>query len=98
LVCFYSNSPICSVVFWVLTQAIIVFPILFPIHYIYSTNSSVDYAKTSLLRGDIASLVADGANPKGKQLLWIHLILIYFVTFSWMLNVYVCVSSLSCMA
>jgi hypothetical protein len=39
-------------------------------------------------------LVADGANPKGKQLLWIHLILIYFVTFSWMLNVYVCISCL----
>lgn len=73
------------IVWWILAQSLIVFPILFPIHYVFAPDNDEELATTSLLRAGISSLVADpDLKSKGRQLLWIHLVLLYWITFSWM--------------
>jgi hypothetical protein len=70
-------------VWWVVAQTVIVFPILFPIHYKLSPDNDPNFSKTSLLRGDISSLIQQEVKDRGRKLLWIHLVLIYWVTLSW---------------
>lgn len=53
------------------------FPILFPIHVTFSDDS---VSPKSMTRASISSLVG---TVKGSSLLWIHLLLLIWVTFTW---------------
>ncbi|THH20111.1 hypothetical protein EW146_g1190 [Bondarzewia mesenterica] len=53
-------------------------PILLPIHVHFSDNS---VSPRSMTRASISSLVSTQA---GGKLLWIHLVLLYYLTFTWM--------------
>ncbi|KAK7048413.1 CBM1 domain-containing protein [Favolaschia claudopus] len=64
--------------FFVLLHTFTTFPILFPIHVEFSSDS---ISKKSMTRASITSLVA---SPKGLSLLWIHIVLLFWITLSWM--------------
>ncbi|KAJ7672754.1 hypothetical protein B0H17DRAFT_1170837 [Mycena rosella] len=65
--------------FWfVLLHTLTTFPILFPIHVEFSDDS---VSKKSMTRASITSLVA---THEGLELLWIHITLLFWITFSWM--------------
>ncbi|KAF9781182.1 DUF221-domain-containing protein [Thelephora terrestris] len=55
------------------------FPVLFPIHVIFSEGDGVSPA--SMTRASISSLTE---TPKGKSLLWVHLIIILWISITWM--------------
>ncbi|KAF9781625.1 hypothetical protein BJ322DRAFT_233934 [Thelephora terrestris] len=55
------------------------FPVLFPIHVIFSEGDGDSSA--SMTRASISSLTD---TPKGKSLLWVHLIIILWISVTWM--------------
>jgi len=55
------------------------FPVLFPIHVVFSKGDS----PASMTRASISSLTS---TPKGKSLLWIHLIVLFWVSITWMIT------------
>ena len=55
------------------------FPVLFPIHVIFSKGDSA----ASMTRASISSLTN---TAKGKSLLWIHLIVLFWVSITWMIT------------
>ncbi|KAF9649393.1 hypothetical protein BDM02DRAFT_3166745 [Thelephora ganbajun] len=55
------------------------FPILFPIHVVFSDKDS----PTSMTRASISSLIG---TAKGRSLLWVHLIIIFWVSITWMMT------------
>ncbi|KAF7298976.1 CBM1 domain-containing protein [Mycena indigotica] len=65
--------------FFVLLHTLTTFPILFPIHVEFSDNS---ISKKSMTRASITSLVA---THEGLSLLWIHICLLFWITFSWII-------------
>lgn len=67
-------------VFYTLLQLLIVAPILLPLHILYSP-SNVDI--TSMIRAGISSLV----ESSGSKWLWVHSLLIWWVTACWVLTV-----------
>ncbi|GJE98516.1 hypothetical protein PsYK624_147480 [Phanerochaete sordida] len=60
-----------------LIQTFTTFPILLPIHVTFSDDS---VSPKSMIRASISSLVG---TSKGSSLLWIHLLLLIWVTVSW---------------
>ncbi|KAJ6559133.1 hypothetical protein DFH09DRAFT_1247926 [Mycena vulgaris] len=65
--------------FWfVLLHTLTTFPILFPIHVKFSDGG---VSEKSMTRASIASLVA---THEGLELLWIHIVLLFWITLSWM--------------
>ncbi|KAJ6585051.1 hypothetical protein B0H19DRAFT_1206666 [Mycena capillaripes] len=64
--------------FFVLLHTFTTFLILFPIHVEFSEDS---ISKKSMTRASITSLVA---TQRGLSLLWIHICLLFWITFSWM--------------
>lgn len=65
--------------FWfTLLQTCTTFPILFPIHVVFSDGS---ISPESMTRASISSLVG---TTKGLSLLWIHICLLFWITLSWM--------------
>ena len=69
-------------VWFTFAHTISTLPILFPIHLEFSEGS---ISKKSMTRASISSLVS---TTKGLSLLWIHLILLIWVTFSWIYTLY----------
>lgn len=55
------------------------FPILFPIHVVFSKGDS----EASMTRASISSLTD---TAKGRSLLWIHLIIIFWVSITWIIT------------
>ncbi|KAE9400487.1 hypothetical protein BT96DRAFT_919485 [Gymnopus androsaceus JB14] len=69
--------------FWfVLLQTCTTFPILFPIHVVFSNDS---ISPESMTRASISSLVD---TAKGLSLLWIHICLLFWITLSWMATLF----------
>ncbi|KIY44762.1 DUF221-domain-containing protein [Fistulina hepatica ATCC 64428] len=65
--------------FWfVLLHTFTTFPILLPIHVHFSDDS---VSPLSMTRASISSLVM---TTQGKRLLWIHIVLLYWITISWL--------------
>ncbi|KAG5638714.1 hypothetical protein H0H81_010696 [Sphagnurus paluster] len=64
-------------VWFTLLHTFTTFPILFPIHVEFSEDA---VSPTSMTRASISSLVT---TAKGRSLLWIHICLLFWVTFSW---------------
>ncbi|ODN77902.1 hypothetical protein L202_05008 [Cryptococcus amylolentus CBS 6039] len=62
--------------FYTLFHALIIMPILMPLHIFYSP---IDVAKTSMLRASISSLV----KSSGSKWLWVHALLIWWVSITW---------------
>jgi hypothetical protein len=67
-----------ALVRFTLAQTLTTFPILLPIHVTFSDDS---VSPKSMIRASISSLVN---TAKGSSLLWIHLLLLIWVTLSWM--------------
>lgn len=63
---------------WILLQTFTTLPILFPIHVEFSEDSVSPYSMT---RASISSLVT---TAKGRSLLWVHIIILVWITLSWM--------------
>ncbi len=64
--------------FWfALLQTLTTLPILFPIHVTFSDGS---VSPKSMTRASISSLVS---TEKGLSLLWVHIILLFWITFTW---------------
>ncbi|KAI6044833.1 hypothetical protein EDC04DRAFT_3105614 [Pisolithus marmoratus] len=60
-------------------------PILLPIHIHFSSD---DVGTSSMTRASIASLVL---TPEGLDLLWIHICLLFWLTFTWIATlIYIC--------
>ena len=55
------------------------FPVLFPIHVILSEKDS----PASMTRASISSLTD---SPKGRSLLWVHLIIIFWISITWIMT------------
>ena len=55
------------------------FPVLFPIHVILSEKDS----PASMTRASVSSLTD---SPKGRSLLWVHLIIIFWISITWMMT------------
>ncbi|KAL4246638.1 CSC1 family protein [Abortiporus biennis] len=69
--------------FWfTLSQMLTTLPILFPIHLEFSETT---VSKKSMTRASISSLAA---TQKGLSLLWIHLLLLIWITLSWMFTLF----------
>ncbi|KZP31510.1 hypothetical protein FIBSPDRAFT_972262 [Athelia psychrophila] len=62
---------------WILLHTVTTLPILLPIHVHFSENT---ISPASMTRASISSLVT---TPEGKSLLWIHICLMFWVTFTW---------------
>lgn len=77
---FIQDKPTLTIfaVWFALTQALTTFPILFPIHVRFSDSS---VSSKSMTRASISSLVG---TETGLSLLWIHICLLFWITFSWM--------------
>lgn len=71
---FYSY---CSPVWFGLLHSLTTFPILFPIHVRFSDDA---IPSKSMRRASISSLVG---TAKGISLLWIHVCLLFWITFTW---------------
>ncbi|KAI0697898.1 hypothetical protein BC835DRAFT_1336744 [Cytidiella melzeri] len=65
-------------VIFTLVHTLTTFPILFSIHVHFSGD---DVSPKSMTRASISSLVG---TPKGRSLLWIHLLLLIWITFTWL--------------
>jgi hypothetical protein len=65
----------------VLLHTLTTFPVLFSIHVLFSDKN--EESEKSMTRASIASLTK---TAKGRSLLWIHLIIMFWVTFTWMLT------------
>ncbi|CDO75297.1 hypothetical protein BN946_scf184654.g5 [Trametes cinnabarina] len=64
--------------FWfALLQTLTTLPILFPIHVTFSDNT---VSPKSMTRASISSLAS---TQKGLSLLWVHIILLFWITFTW---------------
>ncbi|KAK4684446.1 calcium permeable stress-gated cation channel, partial [Tremellales sp. Uapishka_1] len=63
--------------FYTLLQTFTVLPILMPLHIIYSPST---VSKTSMLRASISSLVQ---SPHPTRWLWVHAVLIWWVSITW---------------
>ena len=64
------------------------FPVLFPIHIRFSDDS---VSPTSMTRASISSLVS---TPKGLSLLWIHILLLFWITLTWIVTLcWVCLGA-----
>ncbi|KAJ3973244.1 hypothetical protein EV361DRAFT_78192 [Lentinula raphanica] len=69
--------------FWfILLQTCTTFPILFPIHVRFSSDS---ISPKSMTRASISSLVD---TTKGLSLLWIHICLLFWITLSWIATLF----------
>ncbi|KAI0632056.1 DUF221-domain-containing protein [Trametes polyzona] len=69
--------------FWfALLQSLTTLPILFPIHVTFSDGS---ISPKSMTRASISSLVS---TEKGLSLLWVHIILLFWITFTWFATLY----------
>ncbi|KAI0775528.1 DUF221-domain-containing protein [Trametes elegans] len=69
--------------FWfALTHTLTTFPILFPIHVTFSDGS---VSPKSMTRASISSLVT---TEKGLSLLWVHIIILFWITFTWFGTLY----------
>ncbi|KAJ3997551.1 hypothetical protein F5050DRAFT_1877098, partial [Lentinula boryana] len=69
--------------FWfILLQTCTTFPILFPIHVKFSSDS---ISPKSMTRASISSLVD---TTTGLSLLWIHICLLFWITLSWMATLF----------
>ena len=55
------------------------FPVLFPIHVVFSDGDS----PASMTRASISSLTD---TPKGQSLLWVHLIILFWISITWMMT------------
>jgi hypothetical protein len=75
-----AYSVLTHPVFYTLLQLLIVAPILLPLHILYSP-STVDV--TSMIRAGISSLV----ESSGSKWLWVHSVLIWWVTACWISTV-----------
>ena len=74
----YTQPPSHFVIVWfTLAHTLTTLPILFPIHVEFSEGS---VSPKSMTRASISSLVA---TSKGLSLLWIHLLLLIWITGSW---------------
>ncbi|WVQ77073.1 hypothetical protein IAR50_006756 [Cryptococcus sp. DSM 104548] len=62
--------------FYTLFHALIIMPILMPLHIFYSPS---DVSKTSMVRASISSLV----QSSGSKWLWVHALLIWWVSITW---------------
>ena len=62
-----------------LLHTLTTFPVLFPIHIVFSEGEP----SASMTRASISSLTD---NPKGRSLLWVHLIIICWVSITWMVT------------
>ena len=71
--------PDLSTGWFALLHTFTTFPILFPIHVVFSKGDS----PASMTRASISSLTD---TPKGKSLLWIHLIIIFWISITWMIT------------
>ena len=71
------HSLTASAVYFTLLQALTTFPILCPIHVRFSDSS---ISPKSMICASISSLVN---NSTGLSLLWIHIYLLLWITFSW---------------
>ncbi|KAI0755185.1 hypothetical protein C8Q80DRAFT_1093766 [Daedaleopsis nitida] len=66
--------------FWfAVLQSLSTLLVLFPIHVTFSDGS---VSPKSMTRASISSLVTPG-NTKGLSLLWIHMVLLFWITFTW---------------
>ena len=65
-------------VWFTLLHTVTTFPVLFPIHVSFSEN---EISPKSMTRASISSLAT---TAKGRSLLWIHVCLLFWLTFSWM--------------
>ncbi|KAF9242543.1 hypothetical protein BU15DRAFT_86750 [Melanogaster broomeanus] len=71
--------------FFILLHTFTTAPILLSIHVHFSSGT---VSSKSMTRASIASLVL---SPEGLELLWIHICLLFWLTFTWIANlVYVC--------
>ncbi|KAI0366924.1 DUF221-domain-containing protein [Pilatotrama ljubarskyi] len=69
--------------FWfALLQSLTTLPILFPIHVTFSDGT---VSPKSMTRASISSLVT---TQKGLSLLWVHIILLFWITFTWFGTLY----------
>ncbi|PPR04094.1 hypothetical protein CVT24_010667 [Panaeolus cyanescens] len=69
--------------FWFsLLHLLTTFPILFPIHVRFSDAS---VSRKSMTRASISSLVGTST---GKSLLWIHICLLFWITLTWIINLF----------
>ncbi|KAJ7600700.1 hypothetical protein C8J56DRAFT_911019 [Mycena floridula] len=69
--------------FWfTLLHTFTTFPILFPIHLEFSESG---VSAKSMTRASISSLVL---TARGQSLLWIHICLLFWITFTWMANLF----------
>lgn len=71
-----------NLVYFTIVHVCTSLPILLPIHYLLSPS----YVETqSLTRASLSSLISPD-NTRGIKLLWVHLILIYWVTCTWLVG------------
>ncbi|KIJ64508.1 hypothetical protein HYDPIDRAFT_90493 [Hydnomerulius pinastri MD-312] len=68
--------------FFVLLHTFTTAPILLPIHIHFSAGT---VSSKSMTRASIASLVL---TPEGLELLWIHICLLFWLTFTWIANLF----------
>lgn len=71
--------PDLSTGWFALLHTFTTFPILFPIHVVFSDADS----PASMTRASISSLTD---TPKGRSLLWVHLIIITWVSLTWVIT------------
>ncbi|KAF9221015.1 hypothetical protein BS17DRAFT_758900 [Gyrodon lividus] len=71
--------------FFILLHTLTTAPILLPIHVHFSSGA---VSSKSMTRASIASLVL---TPKGLELLWIHICILFWLTLTWFANLfYIC--------
>ena len=83
---FYSMLPFLvalisniSIGWFALLHTFTTFPVLFPIHVVFSEGDS----PASMTRASISSLTG---TAKGRSLLWIHLVIILWISITWMIT------------
>lgn len=74
----FVNSLTVTIGYYVLLHTLTTVPILLPIH-VHFSDASV--SPRSMTRASITSLVS---TDQGKSLLWIHIVLLFWITLSWM--------------
>ncbi|OBZ71410.1 hypothetical protein A0H81_08778 [Grifola frondosa] len=68
--------------YFTLLQTLTTLPILLPIHVTFSDGS---VSPKSMTRASISSLVL---TAKGLSLLWVHIVLLFWITFTWIATLY----------
>jgi hypothetical protein len=78
----YLNDLRCYfiLVWFTFLHTLTTFPVLFPIHVQFSDDS---VSRTSMTRASISSLVG---TSKGLSLLWIHILMLFWLTVTWIVT------------